>query len=82
MIELKVRVSEVDYEAAIRALIGGGMAGNAAALALRALSEQKKEEMAVKYINNSANQLTKSLEDLAAAKGIGLKVTDAEAKVV
>jgi len=82
MVELKFVVSDVDYEAAIRALTGGGVAGTAAAMATRALSETKKEELAVKYLNGSAVKLSRALENLGASKGIRLKISGAQAKVL
>jgi len=82
MVELKLYVSDVDYEAAIRTLTGGGIAGSAAVMAARALSEAKKEELAVKYLNSSAPKLARALENLAASKGIRLKVSGAQAKAM
>ena len=82
MIELKLTVSDVDYEAAIRALTGGGMAGGAAVMAARALPDGKKEELAVKYLNANAPRLEQSLESLASSRGIRLKISGAQAKIV
>jgi glutamate-1-semialdehyde aminotransferase len=82
MVELKIVVSDVDYEAVIRALTGGGVAGTAAVMAARALSDTKKEELAVKYLNGSAAKLGRALENLAASKGIRLKIAGAQAKVL
>ena len=82
MIELKLYVSEVDYESVIRALSGGGFAGGAAVMAAKALSESAKEEMAVKYLNGSAEKLEKMLENAAAEQGMSMKITGAQASVV
>ena len=82
MIELKLYVSEIDYDSVIRNLSGGGMAGAAAAMAARALSDEAKEELAVKYLNSSAAKLQDMLESAAANKGIVLHVTGAKAAVV
>jgi len=81
MIELKLYVSEVDYDAVIRTLSGGGMAAAAAAMAARALPDSAKEEYAVKYINSNARKLEGMLESAAAKQGIRLHVSNAQAAV-
>ena len=81
MVELKLCVSDVDYDAAIKALSGGGMAGAAVAMAAKALSDDAKEEFAVKYINNNANKLEATLETAAAKQGIHLRISGAEAAI-
>ena len=82
MIELKLVVSEVDYESIIGAFAGTGFAGSAALLAARALSDSAKEELAVKYMNANADKLEDMLESAALRKNIRLKVTGAQASVV
>lgn len=81
MIELKMNVSEVDYEAAIQMFAGTGLAGSAAVMAAKALPDSAKEELAVKYINNSAEKLTSMLEAAAERKGIHIRITGARAAV-
>lgn len=82
MVELKLFVSEVDFEAAIKLLAGGGMAGGAAAMAAKALPDSAKEELAVKYLNGSAQKLEWMLENAAAKQGVHLKITGAQAAIV
>ena len=82
MIELKLNVSEVDFEAVIQMFAGTGLAGSAALLAARALPDSAKEELAVKYLNNSAEKLQSMLETAAANKGLHIRVTGAQALVV
>lgn len=81
MVELKLYVSEVDFDSVIR-LVGGGMMGGVASMAARAMSEGAKEELAVKYINGSARKLEDMLENAAASKGVSLKISGAQASVV
>ena len=81
MIELKLNVSEVDYDAIIQMLSGGGIAAAAAAMAARALPDSAKEEYAVKYINSNAQKLESMLESAAAKQGIRLRVSGAQASV-
>lgn len=81
MIELKLHVSEVDYGAAIQLFAGNGLSG-VAALAARALPDSAKEELAVKYLNASAEKLSAMLEEAAAKQGVHVRVTDAQAVVL
>ncbi len=80
MIELKLSVSEVDYDALLSRF--GGSIGGVAAMAARALPTGAKEDMAVKYLNNHADRLSQSLETLAANNGIRVKIASAEAKTI
>ena len=82
MVELKLYVNEVDYEAAIQAFAGTGFAGSAAALAARALPDSAKEELAVKYLNSNAGKLESMLETAAARKGIHVRISGAQASIV
>lgn len=82
MIELKLKVSDIDYDSVIRALSGGGVAGGAAAFAAKAVPDGAKEDFAVKYMNNNARKLETMLETAAAKKGIHLRISDAQASVV
>lgn len=82
MVELKLNVSEVDFEAAIQLFAGSGMAGGAASMAARLLSDDAKEELAVKYLNANADKLAQMLETAAARKGVHIRVSDAQANIV
>jgi len=80
MIELKVTLRDIDYDALIRRF--GGSIGGAASFAMKALPDSAKEELAVKYLNTNAGGLSRELEELAGSQGIGVKVASAQAKVV
>lgn len=84
MIELKLNVSEVDFETLLKMMSGSGnaMGMNAIAMAARALPDSAKEEMAVKYINGSAGKIEQMFENAAASKGVRMKITGAKASVV
>lgn len=82
MVELKLYVSEVDFDAAIRMFAGTGMAGSAAVMAAGMLSDSAKEELAVKYLNASAEKLEEMLEAAAERKGVHVKISGAQAEVV
>ena len=82
MIELKLYVSEVDYEALIQAVAGTGLAGNAAVLAARALPDAAKEEFAVRYVNSNAQKLEDMLASAAMRKNIHVRISGAQAAVV
>lgn len=79
MVELKLLVSEVDYESVIQAL-AGHLAGPAA-LAARALPDSAKEELVVKYINSNAGRLEGWMENALASKGVHMKISGAQAAV-
>lgn len=81
MVELKLYVSDVDYDAAIKALSGGGVAGAAVAIAAMALSDEAKEDYAVKYINANSRKLESMLETAAAKQGIHLRISGAQATI-
>lgn len=80
MIELKLTVSDIDYEALIRQF-GGGMGGSFAAAA-RLLPEGAKEELAVKYLNANAGALSEKFESMAAGRGLRVKIRGAKATVI
>ena len=82
MVELKLNVSDVDYDAVVKLLSGGGLAGAAIAMAASALSDDAKEEFAVKYINNNARKLESMLETAAAKQDIHLRISGAQAAVI
>lgn len=82
MIELKMQVSEVDFDAAIRLFAGTGVAGSAAAMAAGLLSDSAKEELAVKYLNANAEKLESMLEAAAERKGVHVKIRGAQAAAV
>ena len=80
MVELKLYVSEVDYEAAIETF--GGAIGGMAAMAARALPDSAKEELVVRYLNSNSQRLEEMLETAASRKGIQLKISGAKASIV
>ena len=82
MVELKLNVSDVDYDAVVKLLSGGGLAGAAIAMAASALSDDAKEEFAAKYINNNAHKLESMLETAAAKQKIHLRISGAQAAVI
>ena len=82
MIELKLYVSDVDYESVIQAFAGTGFAGSAAVLAAKALPDSAKEELAVKYMNASAEKLEDLLEAAAERKGVHVRISGAQASVI
>lgn len=84
MVELKLYVSDVDYEALIKWATGASAGAGAAAIAMaaRALPNRAKEEMVVKYINSSSGKIEQMFENAAEAKGVRMKITGAKATVV
>ena len=80
MVELKLLVSEVDYESVIQAL-AGHLAGPAI-LAAKALPDSAKEELVVKYINGNAGRLEGWMENALASKGVKMKISGASANIV
>ncbi len=79
MVELKLYVSDVDYGSVIQAL--AGRLPGPAAMALRALPDSAREELAVKYINGNASKIEDWVESALAAKGVRVKITGAHASV-
>ena len=84
MVELKLYVSDVDYEALIKWAVGASAGSGAAAIAMaaRALPDRAKEEMAVKYINASSGKIEQMFQNAAASKGVRMKITGAKATVM
>lgn len=83
MVELKLYVSDVDFEALLKLMANGNAAGMAAAaMAARALPDSAKEELAVKYINASSGKLEQMFENAVASKGVRMKITGAMASIV
>ena len=80
MVELRLSVSDVDFEAVIQAL-AGQLAGPAL-MAARAMPDEAKEEMAVRYLNANAAQMERWLENALAAKGLRMKISGAKATLV
>ena len=80
MIELKLQVSEIDYEAVVK--LFAGSLGPAAAAAARMLPESAKEELAAKYLNASAPKLCEKAEQMAAERGLKMKISGAKATVI
>lgn len=81
MIELKINVSNVDYDAVIRLLGGGGTASNAFSMLTGILPDGVKEEFAVDLINSNAGELASMLESAAAERGIRLNLSGAKASI-
>ena len=79
MVELKLYVSDVDFESVIQAL-AGHLAGPAV-LAARALPDSAKEELVVKYINSNSAKIDSWMENALASKGVRMKITGAQATV-
>ena len=77
MVELKFKVSDVDFDSVIQAL-AGSLAGPAA-MAARLVPDSAKEEMVASYINSNAEKLEQMLENALASKGVKLKITGATA---
>ena len=80
MVELKFNVSDVDYESVIQAL-AGRLAGPAL-LAVRALPDSAKEEMAVKYINANAALLAGQMQSALEAHGVRAVISGAQAVIL
>ena len=83
MIEIRFSVSEIDYEAMIRALTGGqaNPMASMAMMAARGMSESAKEELAVRYLNANAEYLQRQLAGAAEARGVHVKVSGVRASV-
>ena len=79
MVELKLYVSDVDFDSVIQAL-AGHLAGPAV-LAARALPDNAKEELVVKYINSNSGKIDSWIENALASKGVRMKITGAQATV-
>ena len=84
MIELRFSISEMDFEAMLRAMTGGqpNPMASMALMAARSMTESAKEEMLTKYLNANAEYLSRQLERAAGAKGVHVKVSGAHASVV
>lgn len=83
MIELKLYLSDVDYESALKLLASRNIPGiNAIAMGARALPNGAKEDLAVKFINANAGKIQEKIEKTAAKKGVRVKVSGAQATVV
>ena len=80
MIELKLYVSDVDYDSVIQAL-AGHLAGPAV-MAARALPESAREEAAARFISANAGRLEAMLEGALASKGVHMRISGAQATVV
>ena len=84
MIELRFSVSEVDYEAMIRAMTGGqpGPMASMAMMAARGMTDEAKEELLVRYLNANAEHLSRQMENTARSHGVQVKISGAQAAVV
>lgn len=79
MVELRLTVSDVDYESLIQAL-AGQMAGPAL-LAARALPDSAKEEMAVRFINANAAAIADQMQNALLSKGVRATISGAQATI-
>ena len=82
MIELKLYVSEVDFDSVIQRFAGSGSMGSMAAMAAGLLSDSAKEELAAKYLNASSDKLEAMLQDAAERQGLHMRLSGAQARVV
>ena len=80
MVELKFTVSDVDFDTVIQAL--AGQLAPPVVLAARAMPDEAKEELVVRYINANAGQMERQFEAALAAKGVRLKISGAKATLV
>ena len=80
MVELKLNVSDVDFDSVIQAL-AGHLAGPAA-MAARLVPDSAKEDMVVQYINANSEKLEQMFENALASKGVKLKISGAQATKV
>ena len=100
MIELKLKIDNVDYDSLADILapalkdriessefpawarllfLAGGMDGSAFKKILSRVPSDAIDEFVVKLINDKSGQAAKMIEDMAASKGINIKVSDVSA---
>ena len=77
MVELKLNVSDVDFDSLIH-LLAGSMAGPAV-LAAKMVPDSAKEDLVVSYINSNAEKLEQMFQNMLAGKGVNLKISGAKA---
>ena len=77
MVELKLSVSDVDYESVLQALTG--FLAGPAVMALRAMPDGAKEDMVVRYINANTAQMERWLENALTSKGVRMKISNVQA---
>ncbi len=80
MVELKFSVSDVDFDAVIQAL--AGQLAPPVILAARAMPDEAKEELVVRYINANAAQMERRFESALASKGLRMKISGAKATLI
>lgn len=64
----------------IGAMLANGMPISVAKGMLRALSQEKKEQLAVSLLNNNQKKLVSSIETAGAKKGISLHINNLSAR--
>ena len=82
MLELKINVSDVDYDAVIRILGGSEKVGSAFSLLTGMLPDSMKEEFAAGLINSNTEMIESLLEEAALEKGVRLNLSGVKAAVV
>ena len=77
---LKEKLDNGDFPAWARLLfMAGGMNGDAVRKILSRIPENKREEMIIQLLNKNSKAAAEMLENLAATRGIGIKIGDIEA---
>lgn len=80
MIELTINVSDIDYDAAINAVVGDSLWP--ALLLFQAQPDSTKEEMIARYINTHAEKLEERIENALAERGVILHISGSKARAV
>ena len=100
MIELTVKIDDVDYASlaelllpalekeaesadmlwAKLLLLGKGMSVSAAQSILKRMPQEKKDALAVKYINSNSVEIARKLEMTAAKNGFSLSIREIDAE--
>ena len=79
MVELRLNVSDVDFEALIRAL--AGQIAGPALMAARAMPDSAKEEMVVRFINANAAAIASQMQSALLSKGVRATISGAQAAI-
>ncbi len=77
MVELRLQVREVDYASVLEAM--AGHLPPTMVMAVRAMPDSAKEDMAVNYVNSHSDQIGRWLESALAANGVRMKISGARA---
>ncbi len=80
MVELKLHVSDVDYESVLQAL-SGHFPKELISMA-RAVPDHAKEHLIVDFLNRNANKLEQWMEDTLTAQGIHAHISGASATLL